>query len=136
MIRKHFTLLEANRTLPLVTRIVADLTTHYPVWRDLIYKYELVAAPARPEWGESNEQLALRTQIEDSARLIAGYIQELEEIGCLFKGFPQGLVDFYGSLDGRDVFWCWKAGEETIEYWHEIDAGFEGRQRIPAMVGG
>jgi hypothetical protein len=45
-------------------------------------------------------------------------------------------VDFYGTLDGRDVFWCWMAGEDTIEYWHEIDAGFAGRQRIPAMVGG
>jgi hypothetical protein len=133
---KYFSLLDANRTLPLVKRIMRDLTAQYPVWRELIDQFELVAAQARPEWGESPEQLALRSKIEDSARAIAGYIQELEEIGCLFKGFPQGLVDFYGKLDGRDVFWCWKAGEESIEYWHELDGGFAGRQRIAAMVGG
>src|SRR5260370_5227150 len=135
MIRKHFTLAEANRTLPLVKRIVADLTTHYPVWRDLIYKYELVAAQARPEWGESNEQLALRTQIEDAAKLIAGYIQELEEIGCLFKRFPPRLAHFCCTPDGRDVFSCWKAGDETIEYCPEIVAGFSGRQGVPSLLG-
>ena len=52
MPRKYFTLAEANRTLPLVKRIVADLVTLHPEWRDLVSKYELVAAQARPEWGE------------------------------------------------------------------------------------
>jgi hypothetical protein len=43
-------------------------------------------------------------------------------------------VDFYGQIDGRDVFWCWKNGEERIEYWHEVEAGFAGRQMIPETV--
>jgi hypothetical protein len=133
---KYFTLAEANRTLPLVKRIVADIAELHPKWRDLVFKYELVAAQARPEWGESEEQVSLRGQIEAVARDISAYIAELEQIGCLFKGVPQGLVDFYGKLDGRDVFWCWKFGEETIDHWHEIDAGFAGRQPVPSLVGG
>lgn len=136
MTRKHFTLAEANRTLPLVKRIVADIVTLHPQWRDLVYRYELVAAQSRPDWGESPEQIGLRSDVERVARQINDYLLELEQIGCVFKGFDQGLVDFYGQLDGRDIFWCWKAGEERIEHWHEVDAGYGGRQPIPVTVGG
>jgi len=59
---------------------------------------------------------------------------ELEEIGCVFKGFEEGLVDFYGQLDGREMFWCWKQGEERISHWHELEAGFAGRQPIPELL--
>jgi hypothetical protein len=125
----YFSLAEANATLPLVSRIVADITERYPVWRDLVARYELVAAQSRPEWGESAEQIRLHTEIEVVAREISAYLAELEQVGCVFKGFEQGLVDFYGQLDGRDIFWCWKVGEVRIEHWHELEAGFAGRQR-------
>ncbi|HEU5260618.1 MAG TPA: DUF2203 domain-containing protein [Gemmatimonadales bacterium] len=136
MPRKYFTLAEANRTLPLVKRIVGDIMTLHPQWRDLVSRYEVVAAQAKPEWGESREQLDLRNQIEDVAREINGYLQELEQIGCVFKGFDEGLVDFYGKLEGRDIFWCWKTGEEKIEHWHELEAGYAGRQPVPEVVRG
>lgn len=133
---KYFTLAEANRTLPLVKRIVADLVSLHPQWRDLVARYEVVAAQARPEWGESTDQLALRNRIDDVARQINDYLSELAQIGCVFKGFDEGLVDFHGTLDGRDIFWCWKQGEERIEHWHELEAGYAGRQPIPVTVGG
>jgi hypothetical protein len=134
--RKYFSLAEANKTLPLVKRIVADIVALHPEWHDLVARYELVAAQAKPDWGESPEQLALRSQVETIARRINDYLLELEQIGCVFKGFDQGLVDFYGKLDGRDIFWCWKAGEERIDHWHELEAGYAGRQAIPVTVGG
>ncbi len=136
MSRKYFTLAEANRTLPLVKRVVADITALYPKWRELVYRYEYAAAQARPEWGESNEQLELRGDIEAVARNINQYLEELEQVGCVFKGFEQGLVDFYGKLDGRDVFWCWKVGEDRIEHWHDLEAGYAGRQPVPEVVRG
>jgi hypothetical protein len=133
--RKYFTLSEANRTLPLVKRIVADIVAAHPRWRELVAQYELVAAQAKPEWGESAEQVELRARIADAAREIDRYLAELHGIGCVFKGFEEGLVDFYGKLEGREVFWCWKAGEERIEHWHELEAGYAGRQPIPVTVG-
>ena len=136
MTHKYFTLAEANRTLPLVRRIVGDITALYPKWRDLVYRYELVAAQAKPEWGESAEQLELRHEIEGVAREINDYLVELDQVGCVFKGFEQGLVDFHGTLEGRDILWCWKIGEPAIEHWHEVEAGFAGRQPVPEVVRG
>ena len=131
---KYFTLAEANRTLPLVKRVVSDILSLHPQWRDLVSQYELLVAQAKPEWGESAEQVQLRSRISDVAREIDRYLAELAQIGCVFKGFDQGLVDFYGKLEGRDIFWCWKAGEDRIEHWHELETGYAGRQPIPEVV--
>ena len=130
-----FTLEKANRALPLVRRIIDDVVAEHLTWKDLVARYELVAAGARPEWGESPEMLALRADIDRIAARINGYVTELEQIGCVLKGFEQGLVDFYGLYDGRMVCLCWQQGEEAITHWHEIDAGFQGRQTItPAFL--
>jgi len=132
---KFFTLSEANRTLPLVKRVVQDIASLYPSWKDLVARYELIAAKARPDWGESPEQLGLKSQIDDVARKINACLVELEQVGCEFKGFEEGLVDFHGRLDDREILWCWKLGEDRITHWHELDAGFKGRQPIPEVVG-
>lgn len=131
---KLFTLAEANRTLPLVKRVVADIMAAYPDWKDLVAQYELVAAQARPDWGESAEQIALKSRIDDVATRINGFLQELEQVGCEFKGFDEGLVDFHGKLEEREILWCWKVGEQRIGHWHDLDAGFAGRQPIPEVV--
>lgn len=135
MPHKFFTLSEANRTLPLVKRIVQDMASFYPSWKDLVSRYEVIAAEARPDWGESPEQLSLKSQIDDVARRINACLVELEQIGCEFKGFEEGLVDFHGKLEDREILWCWKMGEDRITHWHELDAGFAGRQPIPEVVG-
>lgn len=137
MVLKSFTLDQANRTLPLVRRIVADIVEEYGRWKDCVFRYELVAAGSRAARGETEEQVALRGKVDESARRINGFMEELSRIGCVFKGFEDGLVDFPARMNGRDVFLCWKLGEESIEYWHEIDAGFAGRQEIqPELVDG
>ena len=135
MPHKFFTLSEANRTLPLVKRVVQDIASLYPGWKDLVSRYELIAAKARPDWGESPEQLGLKSQIDDVARKINACLVELEQIGCEFKGFEEGPVDFHGKLDDREILWCWKMGEDRITHWHELDAGVAGRQPIPEVVG-
>lgn len=134
MAHKFFTLAEANRTLPLVRRIVQDIMAAYPQWKDLVARYELIAAQAKPEWGESQEQLALKHEIDAVAGKINDYLGEIEQIGCEFKGFDEGLVDFHGRLDEREILWCWKVGEERIGHWHDLEAGFAGRQPIPEVV--
>jgi hypothetical protein len=131
---KLFTHAEAERTLPLVRRIVEDLTADYPRWRAAVEKFELIAAGARAEDGETPELLAARQEVVRYADLINDYLTELESIGCVFKGFDGGLVDFYSLRDDRTVFLCWKLGEPHITHWHEIETGFAGRQPIDDII--
>ena len=125
-----FTVEKANRALPLVKRIVADITAEHAAWRDLVARYELLAAGSRSEMGETGDMILLRRQVDQAAARISGFAQELEQIGVTVKDYGVGLVDFYGSLGGRLVCLCWKEGEETVASWHEVDAGFAGRQPI------
>ncbi len=132
-----FTVEKANRALPLVRRIVTDIVKEHPVWRDLVARYELAAAGARPERGETPEMRDLQAQIDRMAARIDGYVTEIEQVGCVLKGFEQGLVDFYGAFEGRVVCLCWQQGEDAVTHWHELDAGFQGRQEItPAFLAG
>lgn len=127
---KVFSLEEANNTLPYVRRIVGDIVDEYERWKDSISKYELLAADSKAEEGESDDQIALREHVDTVARRLNSLIEELTNVGCVFKGFDDGLVDFHSTLDGRDIYLCWKFGEPEIQYWHEIDSGFASRQAL------
>lgn len=127
---KIFTVEEAERTLPLVRKILSDLKVEYAVWREAVASYEVLAAASRADTGETDDLLRSRTQVSDAAARINAYLLELESIGCQFKGFAEGLVDFYALREDRLVFLCWKLGEEHITHWHEIDSGVAGRQPI------
>lgn len=131
---KIFTLEEANSTLPLVRRIVGDLLEEYPRWRSAVAHYEVLSGGARADWGETPELLNSRTAVTSLAERISGYLGELSDIGCVFKGFDAGLVDFYSLREDRLIFLCWRLGEETIQYWHEIESGFSGRHPLDSSI--
>ena len=55
----------------------------------------------------------------------------LHEAGIQLKDYSRGLIDFPSERDGRVVLLCWQLGEpETIEWWHELETGFAGRQPL------
>ncbi len=130
---KSFTLAGANKTLPLVSRIVRDRVARYPVWRELVDEYELMSSSQRVD--EPDPRVAqLERQVTAIAREIDGYVRELSELGAEVRiPYDSGLVDFPGTHEGRTIFFCWRLGEETIEHWHERDGGFAGRQPIDAL---
>jgi hypothetical protein len=136
MARKYFTPEAANRTLPLVRRIVQDIVTDYGRWKAALARYEVAAAGQRPEHGESPEAVALRRAVDEVAQGINGYIAELERIGCVLKGFDDGLVDFRSTIDGRDVWLCWKLGEPEVAHWHALDQGYQSRQPLHRQLAG
>ena len=55
---------------------------------------------------------------------------QIQDMGIEIKDPITGLIDFVCLYDGREVYLCWKYGEESIEFWHEIEAGFSGRKLI------
>lgn len=124
-----FTIEQANRMLPLVRRIVEDIVQDYARWREQVGVIEVVAAGRR---GDSPPDEAEKVE-QDAQRLAADierYVTELRELGVDFKGFDQGLVDFPAELEGRRVYLCWKLGEDAVEHWHDVDAGFAGRRKL------
>jgi len=125
---RMFTIEQANQTLPLVRRIVADIRDEHAALQEKIGR--LAAARRR---GPSVELSALREQVAESSALLEKYLAELQQIGCLFKGVPEGLVDFASIQDGQAVFLCWRFGEQSVCHWHEMDAGFSGRRPLAAI---
>ena len=57
-------------------------------------------------------------------------IGRIEKWGIVVRDLDQGLCDFPYERDGRVVYLCWRLGEERIAWWHDIDAGFAGRQPL------
>ena len=130
---KIFTVEEANRTLPLVSRIVEDLVREHKLWEDKVREFELATVGSSPEHPDAIAEL-LQMEAQRLATDIEGYIAELSDLGVICKGMGTGLVDFRGRIDGCDVFYCWKLGEASVLYWHDVDAGFVGRQRLHPLA--
>ena len=116
---KYFTPEEANKTLPLVKKIVKDI---------LDYSSELKTITDSVNGDVENNKVA-----QNLISNIRGFMKELEEIGCYYKdwNFSIGLVDFPAIIDNEDVLLCWKSDEEKILYYHGINDGFRGRKLIP-----
>jgi hypothetical protein len=126
---RHFTTEQAEATLPLVRRIVSDLLDLHPRWRVAVAAFEAEQARVTAS-GETVEARVMRLEAGRLAGEIEACLEELEQIGCVFKGFDAGLVDFPSTLAGRDVYLCWQYDEPHVEHWHEIDGGFAGRMPL------
>jgi hypothetical protein len=127
-----YTVETANRTLPLVRRIVSDAVRDYWRWQEKIRRYEELSATRKPDQRDDEaEQLERETQ--ELAREIEGYVEEIRQLGVEMKGLDTGLVDFPAEVDGRPVWLCWQLGEDSVQYWHETDVGYAGRQPVEAL---
>ncbi len=126
---RQFTVESANAALPLVRRIVADLMALHPRWRDAVTAFELaqVDVSAAVESDEARDARLLAGQLAGD---IESCLDELVQIGCVFKGFEGGLVDFPAMHEGRVVYLCWQHGDATLAHWHEVDAGYAGRRPL------
>jgi hypothetical protein len=130
--RTTFTVDSANRTLPLVRRIVSDAVRDYWRWQEKVREYEEVAANRKVDQPNDDAD-RLERETQQLARDIDGYIAEIRELGVEIKGIETGLVDFPAEVDGRSVLLCWQLGEDSVQYWHEEDAGFAGRQPVTSI---
>jgi hypothetical protein len=132
--QKFFTVESANASLPLVRAIVKDLAS---LSREVVERRERLAHLLDGRDLDSDDPYASElAQVEedlqrDSQRLHE-YVEELRELGVEPKNGPEGLVDFPCLMDGRIVYLCWKLGEPEVLFWHELDAGFRGRQSLTA----
>jgi len=122
--RRRFTVLEANKSLPLVKRVVADIVRTHADASKLQQQIEKARQP---------EQSTLQDQLDKAMHRLEDYVDELSEIGCDLKDYQVGLIDFTGKHQGRDICLCWKLGEDKIGYWHEMESGFAGRKPVALL---
>jgi len=126
-----FSLEEANALIPRLEQDLdrlRDLFEQSRPTRDKLSRVE--------QFGRSNGK-ALATELHDlqaslreSKTEAESIIEQLNALGCEIKDLEQGLIDFPSGRDGRRVYLCWKRGEPTIEFWHELSTGFAGRQPL------
>lgn len=118
----------ANRALPLVRRIADDLVRTYEQWRTLVAKFEVVSIGVTP--ASTAEAERLQREVQRAAEDIEGFVKELTELGVECKSLESGLFDFPCEREGRIVYLCWMYGERAVTHWHDVDAGFAGRQPL------
>jgi hypothetical protein len=130
--KRYYTPVQANAALPLVRAIVQDIVD---LARDVRERQErspaqpaAVSGRLSPAHEEESEQGA--RELERSQERMAELVGELEDLGVELKDHNTGLIDFRSRLDGREVYLCWRLGEATVAFWHELDAGFAGRQKL------
>lgn len=128
---QYFTLDEANRLLPRLRELVPQAQE---CKRRVDALGEEVAVLARKAAGNGRlagqEVKAKRSALEEAARALDESLKQIAELGCEVKGIDQGLIDFLSRREGRDVYLCWRIGEDEVSYWHEIQTGFAGRQPL------
>lgn len=132
--RRLFTVEQANAVLPLVRAITSDLVR---LSREVIERRERLAllsagrnASAKDPYTEELSQI--EEELGKDTEQLQAFVEELRELGVEPKSGPEGLIDFPAMMDDRIVFLCWKLGESEVLHWHELDAGFRGRQSLVA----
>ena len=129
-----FTWAEANALLPTLEPLLRALQARLAELRDkrrslggLSGRHvggngHYLQQEARAE-GVQEEVVRLAHEVEEG-------VQEVHHYGCELKDIDSGLLDFRALRDDRIVYLCWRLGEQEIAFWHEMEAGFGGRQPL------
>ncbi|HKX31783.1 MAG TPA: DUF2203 domain-containing protein [Blastocatellia bacterium] len=121
-----FTLEEANALLPQVRQLFTQIDKSRATFRQL--EPEVKRASERANAGDGGTVYGV--QYADALNRFMSSVHEILSRGIEIKDFDRGLCDFPSEREGRVVYLCWQRGEERIEWWHDLDTGFAGRQRL------
>ena len=71
--------------------------------------------------------------VNDQVRTLADVqdiLAEFQRRQIIVKDLERGLVDFPAIIGGKEVFLCWEQDEEDVEFWHDLESGYGGRERL------
>ena len=124
---KLFTLEEANETLQQVRPMLIEIKNQHGVISSFRETAKAAANSAQFGGGGMESGTVYVKSLYEVGRLSS----ELDEMGVQLKDYSRGLIDFPSMHSGRIVLLCWQLGEgDEIEWWHDIEAGFAGRERL------
>lgn len=122
--KKHYTRDEAQALLPEVRKWLEQLAR---LQTRLQQSDQRLSAQIEPGCDAGG------SLVNNGVRLLAemrGVLDEFQRREVMVKDIDRGLVDFPAIVGGKEVLLCWEKDEESIEFWHDLDSGYAGRERL------
>jgi len=122
MKKRFFTVQEARQLLPSLKELMGKvmvISHRLEEYREVVQQLADSAS--------SNTGGPEGTAYLDIVISLQSCLTQLQETGCVLRSLQDGLIDFPHLKEGREIYLCWKYGEEDIRFWHEVDEGFAGR---------
>ncbi len=130
---RYFTIAEAERLLPKVEERIREALFLKAEHQRSDEEIRATTQRIFLSGGASvdrNHIAELKMTRDSSAMRLQETFERVQELGCLVKDLDIGLLDFPTMYRGREVYLCWRLGEDRIEFWHHIEEGFGGRQPV------
>jgi hypothetical protein len=121
---RHYTLAQARAMLPWVRERIATLREARNRLTDAEAHEALAGASAGNGGGSPGKAVG------EAFVAVRTGMAELTALDIVLRDLDRGLIDFPSLRDGREVYLCWVDGEDDIGYWHDLDAGYAGRQPL------
>jgi hypothetical protein len=122
--QKHYTREEARALLPQVRSWLEELEALRGELERNDQRLAGLMTPGRDVGGEL---------VNQSVKLLGSMKQLFQEFATreiMIKDLRRGLLDFPALIGDREVFLCWEKGEDDVEFWHELETGYAGRERF------
>jgi hypothetical protein len=120
-----FTRAEANSLIPRLRVILQELAEEWGRIRELQPQIQKARESAA-----SDGYSPYGVEYIQSVSHLTFLVQQVKDMGVLLKDIDQGLCDFPYMRQGRMVYLCWRLGEDAVDYWHDMEAGFAGREPL------
>ena len=121
---KHYTREEASALLPQIREWLKELNLQ----REEVQRYEKrlsgLAESGNDIGGDSvNQWIRALVAMQE-------ILAEFQRRQIFIKDLSRGLLDFPAIIGGKEVFLCWEQDEDEVEFWHDLETGFGGREKI------
>jgi len=122
--KKHYTLEEANGLLPQI-RLWLDRLNRV---REELHRYEQRLSGLTEQGNDIGGETVNKwiRSLADTQELLA----EFQKREIFIKDLERGLLDFPAIIGDKEVFLCWEQDEDAVEFWHDLETGFGGRERL------
>ena len=133
MQKKYFTIQQAQKAvdeIKIEIKKILELKTSLDILNSIDVEYT-------EEYEGNYDELNFTKLNKEFHKLSFDFFSRMEEIekkGCVIKDIDEGLIDFYSLFNGKEIFLCWKYGEEKIEHWHDLECGYSGRQHVTDLL--
>jgi hypothetical protein len=124
MAERFYTQAEANALLPSLRQVLERIRENQRVLAD-----DKSLAGVREKASHNGGGLPSRNLTQASQGLERD-LKQLQEWGIVLRDPIIGLIDFYGQRKGESIFLCWKLGEQRVDWWHPLNTGIAGRQKL------